>query len=32
MQGRRLREVHPDDLDGILRLWEQANSGTHEPV
>ncbi len=32
MPGWRLREFHPDDLDGILRLWEQAHSGSHEPV
>jgi transitional endoplasmic reticulum ATPase len=32
MPGWRLREFHPDDLDGILRLWEQTHRDGSEPV
>ena len=32
MSGWRLREFHSDDLDGILRLWEQTHRDGSEPV
>jgi len=32
MTGWRLRDFHPDDLDGILRLWEEIKTSEAEPV
>src|SRR5664280_1022451 len=32
MPGWRLREFHPDDLEGILRLWEHTHRDGSEPV
>lgn len=32
MTGWRLRDFHPDDLDGILRLWEEIKASDTEPV
>ena len=27
-----VRDLHDDDLDGVLRLWELDRSTTHAPV
>lgn len=32
MTGWRLRDFHSDDLDGILRLWEELKASDTEPV
>lgn len=32
MAGWRIRDYHPDDVDGILRLWEQVLADGTEPV
>lgn len=32
MAGWRIREYHADDVDGILRLWEQTLASNAEPV
>jgi len=32
MAGWRLRDFHPDDLDGILRLWEEIAATDAAPV
>jgi transitional endoplasmic reticulum ATPase len=32
MTGWRIRDFHSDDLDGILRLWEEITSAKIEPV
>lgn len=32
MTGWRLRDFHPDDLDGILALWEEIKASGTEPV
>ena len=32
MTGWRVRDYHPDDVDGILRLWEQTLASNAEPV
>lgn len=32
MTGWRLRDFHSDDLDGILRLWEEIKANETEPV
>ncbi|TDW29774.1 ATP-binding protein [Cryobacterium psychrophilum] len=32
MTGWRLRDFHSDDLDGILRLWEEIKASDTEPV
>ena len=32
MTGWRIRDFHSDDLDGILRLWEEITSAKTEPV
>jgi N-acetylglutamate synthase-like GNAT family acetyltransferase len=32
MSGWRIRDYHADDVDGILRLWEQVAAGNAEPV
>jgi len=32
MTGWRLRDFHADDLDGILRLWEEIKASETEPV
>jgi len=32
MTGWRLRDFHSDDLDGILRLWEEIKASDLEPV
>jgi AAA+ superfamily predicted ATPase/N-acetylglutamate synthase-like GNAT family acetyltransferase len=32
MTGWRLRDFHPDDLDGILMLWEEIKASGTEPV
>ncbi|MGW4928833.1 ATP-binding protein [Agromyces sp. NPDC004153] len=32
MAGWRIRDYHPDDVDGILRLWEQVLAANAEPV
>lgn len=32
MTGWRLRDFHSDDLDGILRLWEEIKAADTEPV
>ena len=32
MPGWRIRDYHADDIDGILRLWEQVLAANAEPV
>ena len=32
MAGWRIRDYHADDVDGILRLWEQVTAEGVEPV
>ncbi|NRG41059.1 GNAT family N-acetyltransferase [Rathayibacter sp. VKM Ac-2835] len=32
MSGWRVRDYHPEDVDRILRLWEQVNGPEVEPV
>jgi transitional endoplasmic reticulum ATPase len=32
MTGWRIRDFHSDDLDGILRLWEEITAARTEPV
>jgi GNAT superfamily N-acetyltransferase len=32
MSGWRIRDYHADDVDGILRLWEQVLAADAEPV
>jgi len=32
MTGWHLRDFHPDDLDGILRLWEELKASDTQPV
>ena len=32
MTGWRIRDYHADDVDGILRLWEQMLAVNAEPV
>jgi ATPases of the AAA+ class len=32
MASPHIRELHPDDLDGVVRLWESVNDGTARPV
>lgn len=32
MTGWRIRDIHTDDLDGVLRLWEQQRASGIEPV
>ena len=32
MTGWRIRDYHADDVDGILRLWEQVTAANAEPV
>lgn len=32
MAGWRIRDYHADDVDGILRLWEQVTAEGSEPV
>ena len=32
MTGWRIRDFHSDDLDGILRLWEEITAAKTEPV
>lgn len=32
MTGWRLRDFHSDDLDGVLRLWEEVKAAKTEPV
>ncbi|WP_104177471.1 ATP-binding protein [Cryobacterium sp. Y50] len=32
MTGWRLRDFHSDDLDGILRLWDEIKAADTEPV
>src|SRR6478736_1261034 len=32
MTGWRIRDYHADDVDGILRLWEQVLAANAEPV
>lgn len=32
MAGWRIRDYHADDVDGILRLWEQVTVEGSEPV
>ena len=32
MTGWRIRDFHADDLDGILRLWQEITATKTEPV
>ncbi|KQQ09572.1 ATP-binding protein [Rathayibacter sp. Leaf296] len=32
MTGWRIRDHHSDDVDGVLRLWEQVNASEARPV
>lgn len=32
MQSIRIRDFHPDDIDGILHLWEETKATQSEPV
>lgn len=32
MSSWRLRDYHPEDVDGVLRLWEEVKATTAEPV
>ncbi|MCU1438451.1 MAG: family ATPase [Naasia sp.] len=32
MAAIRIRDFHPDDIDGILHLWEQMRATSFEPV
>ncbi len=32
MSGARIRDYHADDIDGVLRLWEQVTSADAQPV